>query len=100
MEFKIGDLVSIVSSQSRSVTYSPPALIIKAYTSPPKIFIHNKKMNKLWLEEEDISPGPVYDIMYQGIVEEAVLEEWLVPWNLTTTTHAKHPRATADDHLA
>jgi hypothetical protein len=80
MKFKIGDLVSIVSSQSRSVTYDPPALIIKAYISQPKIFLHNKKMNKLWLEEEDIGVGAVYDIMHQGIVEEAILEEWLISW--------------------
>tara|TARA_R110001583_G_scaffold31043_10_gene106650 strand:- start:434 stop:682 length:249 start_codon:yes stop_codon:yes gene_type:complete len=80
MKFKIGDLVSIISSQSRSVTYNPPALIVNAYISQPKIFLHNKKINKLWLEEEDIGQGAVYDIMHQGIVEEAVLEEWLTCW--------------------
>ena len=80
MQFKVGDLVSIVSSINQGVHYKPPALIIDAYEGEPKIFLSNEKMNKLWLEEEDLGPGRVYDILYRGDVEEAVCEEWLRSW--------------------
>jgi hypothetical protein len=82
MRFKVGDLVFIVSSLSESVIYHPPALIIRTYEADPKIFLNNKEMNTEWLEEEDIGVGQVYDIFHRGIVEEAVLEEWLEPFVL------------------
>ena len=81
MSFKVGDLVSIISSLSRDVHYEPPAMVIDAYESIPKIFLHNKPENKRWLEEEDIGPGRVYDIIYLGHIDEGVLGEWLCPWH-------------------
>ena len=81
MRFKPGDLVKIISSISSSVHYEPPALILKSYIAAPKIFLHNEKMNKQWLEEEDMSEGRVYDISYLGKIEEAVAEEWLSAWD-------------------
>ena len=47
MQFKIGDLVSIISSISQDVHYKPPALIVNAYEGEPKIFLNNEKMNTL-----------------------------------------------------
>ena len=96
MTFKIGDLVSIVSSINPSIRYSPPALIIDAYISEPKILLNDKRTNKLFLEAEDLGPGQVYDIFYKGEIEEAVSEEWLTPF--TTTSRATHPHATIGDH--
>ena len=63
-----------------NVHYKPPALIVSAYEGEPKIFLHNEKMNKRWLEEEDLSPGRVYDVFYRGGVEEAVCAAWLRSW--------------------
>jgi hypothetical protein len=80
MSFKVGDLVSIISSLSASVHYKPPAMVIDAYESVPKIFLHNEPENKRWLEEEDIGSGRVYDIIHMGHIEEGVLGEWLRPW--------------------
>ena len=80
MSFKVGDLVSIISSISANVRYKPPAMVIDAYEATPKIFLHNEPENKRWLEEEDIGPGRVYDIIHMGYIEEGVLGEWLIPW--------------------
>tara|TARA_R110001583_G_scaffold35638_1_gene118399 strand:- start:418 stop:666 length:249 start_codon:yes stop_codon:yes gene_type:complete len=80
MSFKIGELVTIVSPINSSIHYKPPALIVDAYEGEPKIFLKNEKMGKCCLEEEDLGPGRVYDIFYQGSVEEAVCEEWLRSW--------------------
>ena len=44
------------------------------------IFLNNQKMNDMWLEQEDIEKSTVYDIIYEGVIEEAVLAEWLAPW--------------------
>ena len=77
MRFKVGDLVSIVSAMDLAVHYKPHAIIIDAYVGEPKIFLNSEKINKQWLEEEDLGPGRVYDIFYRGVVEEAVCEEWL-----------------------
>ena len=77
MIFKVGDLVSIISSADPNA----PALVVNAYEGEPKIFLSNKKMNKQWLEAEDLGPGRVYDIFYLGAVEEAVCEEWLRPYH-------------------
>jgi hypothetical protein len=81
MRFKVGELVAIVNPLNSNVRYKPPALIVSAYEGEPKIFLNNEKMNKRWLEEEDLSPGRVYDIFYQGEIEEAVCEEWLRPYH-------------------
>jgi len=55
------------------------ALVLKAYISQPRIFLSNKKINKLWLEEEDDDSGWVYDILIDGVIDEAVTAEWLTP---------------------
>ena len=81
MSFKVGELVTIVSSMNSNIHYKPPALIVNAYEGEPKIFLNNEKMNKQWLEEEDLGPGRMYDIFYRGAVEEAVCEEWLRPYH-------------------
>ena len=55
------------------------ALVIAVYKGMPTIFLHNKEANQQWLEDEDIEAGWIYDIIYDGQVEVAVSEEWLVP---------------------
>jgi hypothetical protein len=77
MNFNVGDLVSIISAMDPSVRYESLGLIVNSYEGEPKIFLNSGKMNKRWLEEEDLGPGRVYDIFYRGEVEEAVCEEWL-----------------------
>ena len=77
MGFKEGDLIKLKKSSSMDETYSAVGLILRVYKSKPLIFLNDKKMNDQWLEEEDIQSGTVYDIIYEGIVEEAVLEDWL-----------------------
>ena len=83
MKFKVGQLVWIASSLCENKVYDPPAIIIAAYVDQPKIFLHNKKANKEWLEAEDISEGWVYDIIHNGKVEFAVLGEWLRPFEIS-----------------
>lgn len=83
MIFKVGDLVRVVSSHSSNVFYSPPAVVIRKYRAEPKIFLHNEKENRKWLEEEGIGSEIVYDIIYKGKIEEAVRAEWLRPFEGT-----------------
>ncbi len=80
MKFSIGQLVWVSSAFDGTVFLGPPAIVVAARLATPKIFLHNEAENRKWLEEEDISAGWVYDIMYEGQIEEAVLEEWLVPF--------------------
>lgn len=81
MKFNIGELVWIASAINGNIFCGPPAIIIAAYKDYPKIFLHNEAANRHFLEEEDIGVGWVYDVMYEGRIEEAVLEEWLVEFN-------------------
>ena len=83
MKYKKGDLVWVTSAFEGVKHHDPPALVIRAYISQPKIVLHNKKENKLWLEQEDIGTGWVYDILVNGYVDEAVLAEWLIPFETT-----------------
>ena len=78
MEFKIGELVWVASAFDGKKYCGPPAIVIAAYEDLPRIFLHNEKANKVWLEEEDIQVGRVYDILYEGQIEIAVSPEWLV----------------------
>jgi hypothetical protein len=81
VKFKPGDLVWISTPYGGAEVYEPPALIIDCYKDVPRVFLHNESENKRWLEEEDIGVGWVYDIVYKGSLETAVLGEWLRPWN-------------------
>lgn len=76
--FNVGELVWITSALDGNVFCGPPAIIIAAYEDYPKIFLHNEAANRQLLEEEDVGLGWVYDVMYEGRIEEAVLEEWLI----------------------
>jgi hypothetical protein len=78
MEFKVGELVWVASAFDGTKYCGPPAIVIAAYEDLPRIFLHNEKANKTWLEEEDIQVGRVYDILYEGQIEVAVSAEWLV----------------------
>lgn len=80
MNFKKGELVLVASVFEGADHSSKPALILKAYISQPRIFLNNKKFNKLWLEEEDTETGWVYDILIDGSIDEAVMAEWLIPF--------------------
>jgi hypothetical protein len=80
MKYSVGDLVKIVKSSGDGDSYDEPGLIVRVYESTPKIFLYNEEENRRWLEDEDIGPGTVYDIIYNGVVEEAVLAEWISPW--------------------
>jgi len=82
MKFNVGELVWVASAFEGARHHEPPAIIIKAYISQPKIVLNNKKENKLWLEQEDIGVGWVYDIMLNGHIDEAVLAEWLIPFKI------------------
>ena len=79
MRFKKGDLVRIVSSINSSVCYGPPAVIIRGYIGDPKILLYNEEENRKWVVDDGIHSREVYDIMYKGKIEEAVLGEWLEP---------------------
>jgi hypothetical protein len=78
MEFKVGDLVWIASAFEGTSFHSEPAVIVSVYVDLPRVFLYNKEANAKWLEAEDIGVGIVYDILYNGHIEEAVLGEWLV----------------------
>tara|TARA_A100001011_G_scaffold141421_1_gene149496 strand:+ start:995 stop:1246 length:252 start_codon:yes stop_codon:yes gene_type:complete len=78
MEFNVGDLVWVTSACSGD-KIGPPAIIINSYEDLPKIFMNNENANAHWLETEDIGVGRVYDLLYEGQIEEAVLGEWLKP---------------------
>jgi len=80
MKFHVGDLVRIVSSNDSSICCGHPAVVIRVYKADPKIFLHNEKENRKWLEDEGISSEIVYDIIYEGEIEEAVRAEWLRPF--------------------
>jgi len=80
MKFSVGQLVWLTSAFDGSVYIGPPAIVVAAYRDFPKIFLHNEAANRHLLEEEDIGVGWVYDLMYEGRIEEAVLEEWLTPY--------------------
>lgn len=82
MKFKEGELVWIASAFEGSAHHEPPALIIKVYQDKPKIFLCNEKENEHWLEKEDLGVGWVYDILINGEVDEAVLSEWLIPFEI------------------
>ena len=77
MKYKPGDLVWVVSAFGGEMA---PAIVISAYEDYPKIFLHNERENRRWLEEEDIGMGWVYDIMLEGRLEESISEEWLAPY--------------------
>jgi hypothetical protein len=83
MKYKEGDLVWVASAFEGVEHHDAPALVIRAYISQPKIFLSNPRENKLWLEEEDVGSGWVYDIFINGMVDEAVLTEWLIPFEIT-----------------
>ena len=85
MKYKTGDLVWIASAFEGVKHHEPPALIIRVYISQPKIFLNNPRVNKLGLEEEDVGSGWVYDILIDGVIDEAVLTEWLIPFETTFT---------------
>tara|TARA_B100000131_G_scaffold305808_1_gene332195 strand:+ start:2025 stop:2351 length:327 start_codon:yes stop_codon:yes gene_type:complete len=89
MEFKVGDLVWIASAFEGSLPHGNPALILNAYISQPKIFLNHPKSNRLWLEEEDIGEGWVYDILIDGTVDVAVLAEWLLPFSVNSLKNKK-----------
>lgn len=84
MKFKQGDLVWLASAFEGEHRKGSPALIINAYISQPKIFLSNPKMNRMWLEQEDLGEGWVYDILFEGNVDEAVLAEWILPFKIDT----------------
>jgi len=92
MKFSIGQLVWISSAFDGSMFCGPPAIVISAYKDYPKIFLHNEAANRHWLEEEDIGVGWVYDVLYEGRIEEAVLEEWLVPFTQKKGVENIHPQ--------
>jgi len=83
MKYKEGDLVWVASAFEGVKHHEPPALIIRVYISQPKIFLSNPRENKLWLEEVDTGSGRVYDILINGMIDEAVLTEWLLPFEIT-----------------
>lgn len=89
MKFKQGDLVWLASAFEGERHYGPPALVIKAYISQPKIFLTNPKMNRMWLEQEDVGEGWVYDILFDGVIDEAVLAEWILPFNVVDLKNKK-----------
>ena len=78
MKFRVGDLVRLASAVDGR-HHESAALVVAAYQDMPRIFLHNKEENRKWLEEEDVSAGWVYDIIYDGCIEVAVSGEWLVP---------------------
>ena len=80
MKFKVGDLVRIVSTIDRTICRGYPAVVVRVYKADPKIFLHNEKENRKWLEDKGISSEIVYDIMHEGEIEEAVRAEWLRPF--------------------
>ena len=80
MEYKVGDLVLLASAVNNKKYHSSAALVIAAYQDQPRIFLHNKEANRKWLEDEDVEAGWVYDIIYDGHIEVAVMGEWLVPF--------------------
>jgi len=79
MKYKVGDLVWLASVFEGAVHEGQTALIISAYISQPKIILNDKKNNKLWLEDEDVGDGWVYDILFEGSIDESILAEWLLP---------------------
>jgi hypothetical protein len=79
LEFNVGDLVWLASACRDGYYHSPPAIILAAYVDTPKIFVYNEAANARFLEAEDIGAGRVYDILYNGEIEYAVLGEWLEP---------------------
>jgi hypothetical protein len=82
MKFNKGQLVWVAPIFEGEKCGGYPALILKAYISQPRIFLSNKKLNKLWLEDEDDESGWVYDILIDGVVDEAVMAEWLLPFKI------------------
>ena len=80
MEFKVGDLIRLKKTHPDGGIFPAVGMILKVYSSKPLIFLNNQKMNDMWLEQEDIEKSTVYDIIYEGVIEEAVLAEWLAPW--------------------
>ena len=80
MTYNTGDLIRILKSSGNGEFYHDVGIIIKVYRSLPKIFLYNDDENRKWLEEEDLGPGIVYDIIYKGNIEEGILSEWILPW--------------------
>ena len=80
MQFKEGDLIQLKKTYPKGEVFPAIGMVLRAYESEPLIFLNNKKMNEMWLEDEDTKGNIVYDIIYEGVVEEAVLAEWLTPW--------------------
>ena len=80
MKYKVGDLIKIVKSSGSGECYEIAGLVIKKYMSIPKIILNNPGENRRWLAEEGIKTCIVYDILYMGIIEEAILPEWIERW--------------------
>lgn len=78
-EYSVGELVWLTSACKDGLHHGPPAVVLAAYIDKPKIFLYNEEANLRFLEEEDIGVGWVYDILHNGIIEYAVLGEWLEP---------------------
>ena len=70
----------MVKSSATEECYDEAGIILRIYESVPKIFPYNDEANRKWLEGMNIGVCTVYDIVYKGAVEEAVLAEWITPW--------------------
>lgn len=79
MEYQVGDLVWLASACRDGLHHGPPAMVLAVYIDEPRIFLYNDVANRHYLEAEDIGVGRVYDILYNGEIEYAVLGEWLEP---------------------
>ena len=79
MQFEVGDLVWLSSACKDGYYHGPPAIVLAAYRDKPKIFLCNPAANNHMLEDEDLGAGIVYDILWNGEIEIAVLGEWLEP---------------------
>ena len=68
MKFSTGDLVKLVGSDGETpLSKFPPGLVIRSYMGHP-LDLESRKEARL-----------VYDLLFSGIVERCVDEEWLVP---------------------
>jgi len=81
MKYRVGDLVWLASTWDELGPCGPAAIVLNAYIDEPRVFLYNERANKALLEDEDRSVGEVYDIFYNGNIEIAVLDEWLMPFN-------------------
>ena len=66
--FKVGDLVVVIGSDGRApIDDCPPALVIKRYQGQPNFPFKSE------ISQE------VFDLLFRGVVERAVLAEWIGP---------------------